>query len=151
MNIYLVRNKEFGTYLHVQYGHFYNWVERQKALVYTDESAARRDGVFAFDFDDEAEKRFDIVRLVATAKVDKSQYPKTLDGVAIELGKTYYRFDRDGVCDVYVYELTVQFTRDGDIEYLKVREGANEVWVYSDDLYQSEQAAWKVWGETKWD
>ncbi len=151
MNIYLVRNKD-GQYLNNEFHNIITWGARDKATPYSDRMLAV--GIGARFFQHAAREKFDIVHLVATAKVDKSQYPKTLDGVAIELGKTYYRLCGSSVIDVYADEVCVQMSGDGVIEYLRIREDCrawNEArWYYSGDLYSTPALAQAALQE-EWD
>lgn len=82
--------------------------------------------------------------------VDKSPPPKTVDGVAIELGKTYYHFDGHGVYAVYANENTLQFNPRGEVDYFRIRDARPGLWVYSDELYSTEPAAWAAWKEAQW-
>jgi hypothetical protein len=62
MKLYLVCNKD-GKYLCLQYNHLVSWGLQEKASVYNTELEARSAGQFAFDFEDDANKKFDIITL----------------------------------------------------------------------------------------
>ncbi len=137
MNIYLVRNKD-GKYFN-RLGKFISWGAMQDATVYNYRPRAYEGGLFAFQWGDNAEEKFEVVHLFATVQVDKSDYPKTLDGVAIELGKTYYRPYNGSIDEIYAAEVCVQMDRDGNIKNLRIREDCrawkNALWVYANELY----------------
>ncbi len=138
MNIYLVRNKD-GQYLNNEFHNMVTWEVRDRATPYSDRMLAVGAGMHAFQHADDAGEKFEIIHLVATAKVDKSKYPKTLDGVAIELGKTYYRLYMGHIDEIYAAEVCVQMDRDGVIEYLRIRNACRPwkdgLWIYAEELY----------------
>lgn len=138
MNIYLVRNKEFGTYFHVKYGHIVTWGEQQGASVYTDTITAQNAGMHAFDWDRGAEEKFEVEHLIALRPgVDFS--PVTGDNQPIRMGQYYYLPTKRGLDILCVEEIIYQRRRKRSV--VSIVTDKNALPQKPGDLYQGEAAA----------
>ena len=60
MKLFLVRNRD-GKYLCIEYSHLISWEAEEEASIYHSQLSARAAGQYAFDCEDDADKKFDIV------------------------------------------------------------------------------------------
>lgn len=144
MNIYLVRNKEHGTYLRIKRSPLITWVEQQQASVYPNSVEAYQDGMRAFNWDDDAKEKFEIVHLVARDETDSR--PFTKDGKPVLPGEFYWQTYEHGVERVQVVEISATYYSDHEQIDLHCRLDVN-FWVNSGRLYSTEPLAWVAWKE----